>query len=168
MTPIFRSIILQNIDIFYLFCLLQFHMPVLVSYRHCKCFLGREMDGFSTDCICKTPENIVFWIICIFVSWTQKAAGKEIHKVDPILAQLQKYSERSLLSLFRCCACSAHQRWLALYSLPFSVTPLQHLQFSSSCSLWVFSGKKQILLFRKHLLSLHIILLLPDVSNEIF
>jgi len=105
---------------------------------------------------------------CSFTGCKRKAARKkDSSKADPVLAQLQKHSKRSPFHVLYLVST------LETISVIFchhsdSVTLLQHLQLSSSCLLWVFSGKKQILPFRKHLLSLHIIFLLPDLSNELF
>lgn len=58
---------------------------------------------------------------------------------------IQKY----LSFLFSCAVFGQHTEDDSHYILSHSdsVTPLQHWQFSSPCSLWVFSGEKQILLF---------------------
>lgn len=57
--------------------------------------------------------------------------------------------QKSLSLLFSCAIFGQHTEDVSHYILPHSgsVTPLQHWQFSSPCSLGVFSGKKQILLF---------------------
>lgn len=108
-----------------------------------------------------------------FASCKQKAARKEIfintYWCSSCSVATNLYSNKRFHSLLTCCIWSAHWRWLALYSLTIqTVTPLQHLQFSSSHSPWVYSGKKQTLLFRKHLLSLHNIFLLPYISSNLF
>lgn len=58
---------------------------------------------------------------------------------------IQKY----LSLLFSCAIFGQHTEvdWHCILSHSAPVTPLQHWQFSSPCSLWVFSGEKQILLF---------------------
>lgn len=136
---------------------LQPYMTIFVSYSQQKCFPGRKIERFSTICISKPPENGVFWIIfclwvhCIITAALQVASKRQPErkypsKADPILVQLQKYSEISLLTLY---IFGQHTEDVSHYILPRSgsVTPLQHWQFSSPCSLGVFSGKKQILLF---------------------
>lgn len=117
--PIFRSTILQSIAFFFCYNFTCLSLCLTAS------FLGREMEGFSTVCICKLPENAVFWIVfCYWVCYTitaglQVASKRQPERKYSSIKLIQKYLERSLLSLFVCCIWSAHWRGLALYSLPF-------------------------------------------------
>lgn len=139
MTPIFRSMILQNIAFFFL---LQFCIPVFVSYNQWKCLLGRGMEGFSTVCICKPPENTVFWIVfcyrvhCII---KQKAARKEIlEQSTPIQSSFTCKSVQEDLSFLMCWVWSARWRWLPLNSL--TVQTLSHHDSIYSSHLHVHYG----------------------------
>lgn len=159
---------------------LQPYMTIFVSYSQQKCFPGRKIERFSTICISKPPENGVFWIIfclwvhCIITAALQVASKRQPErkypsKADPILVQPQKYSEISLLTLFMCCIWSAHWRCLALYPAPFrlchTITALTVLFSMFTRGIFWKEADSPVW---KHLLSLHIIFLLPHLSNELF
>lgn len=161
MIPILWITTLQSIICFcFIFIFLQHYMTVFVSYSLQKCFPGRKIERFSTICISKPPEY-VFWIIfclwvhCIITAVLQVASKRQPErkypsKADPILVQYCKSIQKYLSLLFSCAIFGQHTEDDLHYILSHSdsVTPFQPWQFPSPCSLWAFSGKKQILLFR--------------------
>lgn len=155
-------------------------MTIFVSYSQQKCFPGKEIERFSTTCISKPPENDVFWIEfclwvhCIITAVLQVASKRQPErkypsKADPVLAQLQKYIQKYLSLLFSCAIFGQHTEVDLHCALSHSdpVTPLQHWQFPSPCSLCIFWEEADSPVW-KHLLSLHLIFLLPHLSNELF
>lgn len=175
-----RITTLKNVHCFCFVSIFLHYMTIFLSYSQQKYFPGRKIKRFSTICISKPPENYVFgiifclWVHCIITAVLQVASKRQPErkyssKADPILVQLQKYSEISLLTLFMGYIWSAHWRWLALYSLPFR---LCHTITALTVPISVFTmgifWKKADSPVWKHLLSPHIIFLLPHLSNELF